>query len=144
MFFFWYKVLLVFIMFFRSSWEWLVSPKRFCFVLILGVSFPNVRKHLMKIEREIASDICGFWIDCIIHHKRKIIHNMVRTTITIIADSQLILTCAKSTTETLKTLSSKLTIKTPERRHWRGSSVFVANFEHISHLFLEFLLWTLN
>ena len=98
----------------------------------------------MKIEREIASDICGFWIDGIIHYKRKIIHNMVRTTITIIADSQLILTCAKSTTETLKTLSSKLTIKTPERRHWRGSSVFVANFEHISHLFLEFLFWTLN
>ena len=55
-------------------------------------TFPNVRKHLRKIEREIASEICGFWIDGIIHYKRKIIHNMVRITITIIADTQIILT----------------------------------------------------
>ena len=38
-------------------------------------------------------------------------------------------------------ISSKLTIKTPERR--RRSGVFTVNFEHISHLFLVFLL-TLN
>ena len=35
---------------------------------------------------------------------------------------------------------SKLTIKTPERRQSRRSGVFVVNFEHISHLFLMFLL----
>ena len=39
---------------------------------------------------------------------------------------------------------SKLTIKTPERRHWRRSSVFMVNFEYISHLFLVFLLLTLT
>ena len=38
----------------------------------------------------------------------------------------------------------KLTIKSPERRHWRRSGVFIANFEHISHLALVFLLITLN
>ena len=27
---------------------------------------------------------------------------------------------------------------------WRHSDVFIANFEHISHLFLVFLLLTLN
>ena len=32
-------------------------------------------------------------------------------------------------------ICSKL-IKTPERRHWRRSHVFIVNFEHISHLFL--------
>ena len=32
---------------------------------------------------------------------------------------------------------SKLT-KTPERRHWRHSSVLIVNFEHISHLPLCF------
>ena len=37
---------------------------------------------------------------------------------------------------------SKLTIKTPER-HCR-SGVFIANFEHMSHLFLMFLMLTLN
>ena len=29
-----------------------------------------------------------------------------------------------------------LTIKTPERRHWLPSGIFIVNFEHISHLAL--------
>ena len=55
---------------------------------------------------------------------------------------QLTFTCSKSTVETLEKgvkLCSKLTIKTPER-----GRVFIVNFEHISHLFLVFLLLTLN
>ena len=39
---------------------------------------------------------------------------------------------------------SKLTIKTPERRHWCRSGVFIVNFEHISHLVPVFLLLTMN
>ena len=39
---------------------------------------------------------------------------------------------------------SKLTIKTPERRQWRRSGVFIVNFEHISQLVLVFLLLTLS
>ena len=39
---------------------------------------------------------------------------------------------------------SKLTIKTPERRRWRRSGVFIANFENISHLFLMLLLLNLS
>ena len=41
-------------------------------------------------------------------------------------------------------IRSKLTIKTPERLHWCCSSFFVINFKNISHLFLLFLLFTLN
>ena len=41
-------------------------------------------------------------------------------------------------------ISSKLTIKTPERRHLRRYGVFIVNFEHISHLILVFLLLILN
>ena len=41
-------------------------------------------------------------------------------------------------------MCSKLTIKTPERRQWRRSGVFIVNFEYISHLVLVFLLLTLN
>ena len=41
-------------------------------------------------------------------------------------------------------ICSNLTIKTPERRQWRHSGVFVVNFEHISHLVLVFLLLTLS
>ena len=37
-------------------------------------------------------------------------------------------------------ICSKLIIKTPERRQRRRSCVFIVNFEHISHLFLVFLL----
>ena len=41
-------------------------------------------------------------------------------------------------------ICSKLTINSPERRHWRRSGVFIVGFEHISRLLLVFLLLTLN
>ena len=41
-------------------------------------------------------------------------------------------------------ICSKLTIKIPERRHWRRSGIFIINFEHISHLILVFLVLTLS
>ena len=34
--------------------------------------------------------------------------------------------------------------KTPERRQWVRFGVFIIDFEHISHLVLEFLLLTLS
>ena len=39
-------------------------------------------------------------------------------------------------------ICSKLTIKTPEQRHWARSGVFIVNFEHILHLGPVFLLLT--
>ena len=47
-------------------------------------------------------------------------------------------------TRTACEICSKLTIKTPERHHWRSSDVFIVNFERISHLLLVFLLLTLS
>ena len=44
-------------------------------------------------------------------------------------------------TRTRCEICSKLTLKTPERRYWRRSGVFIVNFEHISHLVLVFLLF---
>ena len=41
-------------------------------------------------------------------------------------------------------ICSKITIKTLKERQWRRSGVFLVNFEHISHLFLVFLLLVLN
>ena len=38
----------------------------------------------------------------------------------------------------------KVSNKTPGRRHWRCSGVFIVNFEHISHIFPVFLFLTLN
>ena len=37
-------------------------------------------------------------------------------------------------------ICSKLIIKTPERRPWRRSGVFIVSFEHISHLILVLLV----
>ena len=45
-------------------------------------------------------------------------------------------------TRTRCEIYSKTTIKTPERRQWCRSGVFVVNLEHISHLVLLFLLLT--
>ena len=47
-------------------------------------------------------------------------------------------------TRTRCEICSRLTIKTPERRHWHRSGVFIVNFELVSHLVLVFLLLTLN
>ena len=41
-------------------------------------------------------------------------------------------------------ICSKLNIKTSEWCPWRQFDVFIVNFEYISHLFLVFLLFTLN
>ena len=47
-------------------------------------------------------------------------------------------------TRTRCEICSKLTIKTPEQHNLRRpTGVFIANFEHISHLVLVFLLLTL-
>ena len=35
-------------------------------------------------------------------------------------------------------------MKTPQRRQWRRSGVFIVNFEYISNYFLVFLLLPLN
>ena len=51
--------------------------------------------------------------------------------------------CLRNTRTRCKVCSNSI-LKTPERRHWRCSGVFIVNFEHISHLVLVFLLLTLR
>ena len=41
-------------------------------------------------------------------------------------------------------ISSKLTVKTSKRSQWCHFGAFIVSFEHIWHLFLVFLLLTLN
>ena len=58
------------------------------------------------------------------------------------AAAQQAITCSKNNrnTRTRCEIWSKLTIKTPGRRDWRRSGVFIVNFKHISHRVLVFLL----
>ena len=61
--------------------------------------------------------------------------------------SQPAVACSKLTIETLEQgvkYVQKWTIKTPKRRHWRRSDVFIINFEHVLQLDLVFLLLTLS
>ena len=56
-------------------------------------------------------------------------------------------TCFKVSNRNTRTrceICPKLTIKIPELRHWCRSGIFIANFGHISHLVLVFLLLTSN
>ena len=60
-------------------------------------------------------------------------------------DSQPAFTCLKLTIERQRCeINLMLTIETPERHYWRRFGVFIIIFEDISHLFLVFLLLTLN
>ena len=43
-----------------------------------------------------------------------------------------------------KDICSRLTIKTPERRHGRRTSIFIVKFEYISQFLIVFLMMTLN
>ena len=58
--------------------------------------------------------------------------------ITVIPASIYMLKVNNKNTRTRYEICSKLTIKTPERHHWRLSVVFIANFEYISHFALVF------
>ena len=60
--------------------------------------------------------------------------------------TQLTFTCSKHSRNTKKRcgICLKLTIKIPERRHWRRYSAFIVDLEHLSQLSLVFLLLDLN
>ena len=47
-------------------------------------------------------------------------------------------------TRTRCEISLKLTVKTPERRHWGHSGVCIVNFQQVSHIVLMFLMLTLS
>ena len=55
-----------------------------------------------------------------------------------------LLKVVNTNTRTRCEIFSKLTIKTPERRHWHHSGVLIVNFENISHLVIVLLLFTLK
>ena len=46
--------------------------------------------------------------------------------------------------ETLAQIYLKLTVNTPEHRHWHRTGIFILNFEQILHIILVFLALALN
>ena len=62
---------------------------------------------------------------------------LVRFTLIILAGIYLFKVNNENTI-TMCEVCSKLTIKTPERRQWRHSGLFIVNFEQISYIVLMF------
>ena len=117
----------------------------------------KIVKHTQRIPRGIADELCECvwpfaWLALKVSAYSQVINKIMN-----------VILCSKLTIKTTKRgqfqaniyffnvhnknikkqyeICSKLTIKTPERYH---SGIFIANFEHIPHLFLVPLLLTLN
>ena len=100
-----------------------------------------VRAKLYPLQRKRGSYKCGN-LRCLVSNN---IEETDTFTSTVTSPAGIYLFKVNNrNTRTRCEICSKLTINTPERRHWRRSGVFIVNFEHISHLVLVFLLLTLN
>ena len=89
----------------------------------------NISQNLL-----VSGQICHLWF--VVHFSNVIFHGFP-------LNIYLFKVNNRNTRKRWK-ICSKLTIKTPERCHWRHSIIFIVNFEHISHLYLVFLLLPLN
>ena len=89
----------------------------------------NISQNLL-----VSGQICHLWF--VVHFSNVIFHGFP-------LNIYLFKVNNRNTRKRWK-ICSKLTIKTPERCHWRHSGIFIVNFEHISHLYLVFLLLPLN
>ena len=103
-----------------------------------GINFK--RSTLSQIRRSKLTQVIFEWIVLLVATFLPRIH----ITWTCLVISQLAFTCSKLTMETRCEICSKLTIKTPERRHWCCCGALIVNVDHFSHLVLLFLLLTLN
>ena len=74
------------------------------------------------------------------HTNRTLVENGLKGTQLVNPAGIYLLKVNNINTRTRCEIYSKLTIKTPGRRHWRRFCVFTVNFEHISHLILVLLL----
>ena len=97
-------------------------------------SFANFPESLPEVS------INWFWTFTESEKRKKEKKNYEYFKVLYLLKSQLTFTFLKSTIET----HSKLTIKTLERHHWCRSGVLIVNSEHVSHIFLVFLLLILN
>ena len=125
-----FYVVIVFL--FATGHSWAIMWK------IIIVFFFLINPTLMRNMKRVG---CNAW------HKKNCIDNFLyhfhKIFICFPAGSYM-LKVNNRKTRTRCEICSKLTIKTPERHHWRSSGVFIVSFEHISHLLLMFLLLTLS
>ena len=89
---------------------------------------PTILKHLTKHYDGFLKIYKTFRMHCIVWWK-------IFQTVFFPAGNYMFKVKNKNTRTRCK-VCSKLIIKTPERRHWHRSGVFIINSEHISHLVL--------
>ena len=94
--------------------------------LSLGKMTPNYTLAFEQIEIVI--------INFSIQKSQKIHSNQIKYAFSFLVSIYLLKVNNGNTTTGCE-ICSKLTIKTPKRRHWHRSGVFIVNFEHIHTLF---------
>ena len=99
---------------------------------------------IMTVMGNISRDIHMVWSSGELPNT--VVFKELQSEVSIVAnpDGIYLLKVNNRNTRTRCEICSKLTMKTPEKRQWHRSGVFIVNFEDISHLFLVFLLLTLN
>ena len=114
--------------FFSFFWKVMVTQE----VLRSGFSFSQLHTGFV-VSRKLRRNLCSLkWLKCNLKHDSSF------------AAGNCMFKVNNRNIRTRCEICSELTIKTLERRQWHRYGVFIVNFEHISHLFLKFLLLTLS
>ena len=104
--------------------------------------FKQVLTALLEVLSGYEEIFLMDFIICLKYFKSK--HFNKTFSLQVFPSWQLLVQSYNRNTRIRREICSKLTIRTPEWRHWRCPGVFIINFEHILHLVLVFLLLTLN
>ena len=95
---------------------------------IISFSFDFEATLWEKLDRDFEGAINMILVIFLILYKEKIETNCLSLTLT----GSYMFKVNNRNTRTNCEICSRLTIKTPERRHCRGFGVFIVDFEHIS------------
>ena len=113
---------------------------------LLSVNITHLSKNLLFQIHKKSFLAFRFWKSLKNYQKNTVFYLFFKT---IISAVQIYIqqkyTCSKSTIDIKNCeIYSRLTVKTPKRGQWRCFSVFIETIEHISHLFLVLLLFSLS
>ena len=129
----------------------LIKKKLFTFSLVITIpwNFKNCsRTKIFRCKLRVKSSITNVnshiplfsFISNYEHGQNRIIQSLKPTRILNPVNKHMF----KVNNTNIREICSRLTIKIPERRHWRRSGGFIVKFEYISHFFLVCLMMTLN
>ena len=125
-------------LFLTGKIQWKISVLNSHFIKVTSLQPTNLLKKRLPAQ-EFSCEFCKtYQSNLFLEHLR------AAASVCCIPAVNYVFKVSNRNTRTRSEICSKLTIKTPERYHWRRSDFFIVNFEHISHHVLLFLLLTLS